>query len=1176
MAAEFVHLHNHTEYSLLDGACRLTDGKGNPSELFHLIADEYKMPALAITDHGNMYGAMEFYWAAKKSGIKPIIGCEVYVAPKSRYDKAPNDKNEESKIYNHLILLAKNFQGYLNLMQIVSAGFLEGFYYKPRVDKEILRKYSEGIICLSGCISGEVQNKLLRNKSKEAIESAIEHREIFGKDNYYLEIMDHGLEDQRIVIPGLIELSKTTGIPLVATNDCHFLRKDDWEAHDVLICIGTKKLLSDVNRMRYPELVYYRSAEEMAELFSYAPQAIKNTLEIAEKINFEIKTDRLLLPSFPVPAGFESDNVYLEKLCREGLERRYGNVTQRHKDRLEHELSVIKKMGFASYFLIVSDFVQYAKDNDISVGPGRGSGAGSMVSYTLGITNICPLQYGLLFERFLNPDRKTMPDLDIDFADTGRDKVMDYVRQRYGEEKCAQIISFGSLQARQAIKDVARAMDFTPAQSNEIAKLIPQNNSIEETLAETQDLKKLINSDNSGRMSKLVNFAKKLEGLKRHPSVHAAGMVIANDDIVKYSPLAKDVKNNIITTQYDGDILPRLGLLKMDFLAIKTLSVIVECVKLIKQQKDKEFNIDAIPLNDVKTYALLSKAKSLGVFQLEKTGLRNYMRKFKPETVEDIIALTALYRPGPMKSGMLDDFIERKHNKKRIEYDHPLQEPILKETYGIILYQEQAMRMAIDLAGFTPGQADDLRKAMSKKVLEVIAAKRQQFIDGVANKGIKKRIADKIYSNIEAFAGYGFNKSHAAAYGVLAYRTAYLKANYPLEYIASMLNAQIGRPIKPGDEDGFVAYLEDAKDFGIDVLHPNVQYSRSRFSIENGNIRFGLLAIKSVGDAIAESIEKARGEGGEFKDWNDFLERIDLKSANKSAFEALTKAGAFDCFAKEGEDKFLLRSKILNGIEYSLSAAARIKAEKASAQGMLFGDESAEKIVLPSNVAPLGQREILEYEKSVLGFYLSGHPLAPVLKDIEKFSDYRLDGLPLPEDEGYSKDAKTIRLAGMIASVKKTITKREKREMAKIVLEDLHSSVEAIVFPQTFEQYGKYLTQDAVVVIKGKLAGTEEKKEIHINEIIPYEQAKHMLKAAKPRIYINIENETFDDKMQEKLKEILKKHLGEAQVSLIVNDKKDGKYCIDTEYKCNAQDDFVLEIGKEIGDESAVEIRYWK
>ncbi|MCL2389809.1 MAG: DNA polymerase III subunit alpha [Endomicrobia bacterium] len=1174
MASEFVHLHNHTEYSLLDGACRLTDDDGNPGPLFNLIAKEYKMPALAITDHGNMYGAMEFYWAAIKSGIKPIIGCEVYVAPKSRFDKSAEKISEEGGNYNHLTLLAKNFTGYQNLMRIVSIGFTEGFYYKPRVDKEVLRKYSEGIIAMSGCLAGEVAANLLKGNAEKAETAAMEYRDIFGKDNFYIEIMDNGLEDQRKIIPNLIELSKKTAIPLVATNDCHFLKKDDAEIHDILLCVGTGKTFDDAKRMRFDsDLFFYRSAEDMAKTFSYAPDALKNTMAIAEKINLEINTDQLLLPQFPVPVGFKSDAEYLENLCRKGLAKRYGNVKPEHEERLKHELNVINKMGFASYFLIVSDFIKHAKENNIPVGPGRGSGAGAMVAYTLGITDICPLKYGLLFERFLNPDRRSMPDLDIDFADFGRDKVIEYVRKKYGEEKCAQIITFGSMQARLVIKDVARVMGFTPTESNNIAKLIPFNASIAEALQSSQDLVKLMKS--SDKVAKLITASQKLEGLKRHTGVHAAGMVIANEEITNYSPLSKGSKD-IITTQYDGVVLPQLGLLKVDFLGLRTLTIIADTVKLIKQ-KNPKFDLDEIPLDDKKTYELLKEAKTMGVFQLESKGMRDLIRKLKPSSIDDVIALIALYRPGPMGSGMLDDFVNRKYGKTSIVYDHPLQEPILKDTYGVILYQEQVMKMSVSLAGFTPGEADNLRKAMSKKIPEVMEKQRGKFIDGAAANKIDKKVAEKIFDNIVKFAGYGFNKSHSAAYGLVSYRTAYLKANYPLEYICSLLNSEIGRSaVKDNEESKLVMYLSDAEEFGIKILPPDVRYSYGKFSVEGNNIRFGLLAVKNVGEGITESIERTRTEGSGYEDWDDFLQKIDLKSTNKKALESLAKAGVFDslCGGKAA-DKLEIRARLLQSIDSSVDKAAKIKQDKESAQGFLF--DSAQTIKQESSLLkakPLEAFEALDYEKEVLGFYLSGHPLTPRKRELIAYSNYRLDSLPAPEENVTFRTAKTVRVAGMIASIKKLVSKEKKETYARFRLEDLYGGVDAVVFPKKFSQFQDYLVPNSVVVIKGLLMGSKAQPEISVEEMMTIDEAKSKFQPNCGEVHVKLSTTRYDDVLSEELKKIFSRHKGKAKVFLDLEDPAHGNFSIETEFLSDCSDSFINDIEKIVGTKDIVELHY--
>ncbi len=762
--SEFVHLHNHTEYSLLDGACAIVDDKGKPAELLNKISKDFNMGALAITDHGNMYGAVEFYSACRDSGIKPIIGCEVYVAAGSRLEKKI-ERSGNWENYHHLTLLAKDLEGYQNLMELVSLGFTEGFYYKPRVDKETIRKYSKGIIALSGCLAGEVASNLFKEDFESARKVAADYKDTFGEGNFYIEIMDNGLPEQKKIIPYLMDISKKLNIPPVATNDCHYLKKDDAYDHDVLLCIGTAKTIDDPGRMKFSsDQFYYKSPDEMIKLFSYIPEACKNTLAIAEKTNITIDFNQLYLPHYPVPEG-ETPKTYLEKLCQQGLKSRYGDVKEIHEKRLSYELGIINKMGFASYFLIVWDFIKYAKANRVSVGPGRGSGAGSLVAYSLGITDICPLKYGLLFERFLNPERRSMPDLDIDFADTGRDKVIDYVINKYGNKNCAQIITFGAMKARLVVRDVGRVMGFTPSETDRIAKMIPaMGGTIYSALQTVPELNALTKNDS--RIAKLLKTAQKLEGLKRHTGVHAAGMVIAKEEITKFSPLSKGAKD-IITTQYDGTILPKLGLLKVDFLGLKTLTVIDDAVELIKK-KNKDFSIEIINLEDEKTFQLFRDTKTLGVFQVESKGMRDLMRKLQPTMIEDIIALNALYRPGPMGSGMLDDFVSRKHGRTKVKFDHPILEPILKETYGVILYQEQVMRIATDLAGFTAGQADGLRKAMGKKIPEEIEKQRENFISGAKAKGIDKRLSEKIFDQIVHFGGYGFNKSHAAAYGMLS------------------------------------------------------------------------------------------------------------------------------------------------------------------------------------------------------------------------------------------------------------------------------------------------------------------------------------------------------------------------------------------------------------------------
>jgi DNA polymerase-3 subunit alpha len=1175
---EFVHLHNHTEYSLLDGACRISDNKGNPSELFHLISKEYKMPALAITDHGNMFGAIEFFRAAAASGIKPIIGCEVYVVTGSRFSKEIDKVSGEGKYY-HLTLLAKNYQGYKNLMRMVSAGWTEGFYYKPRIDREILEKYHEGIIAMSGCLAGEIASAFVKRDKEKALKAAGFYNDIFGKDNFYIEIMDNGLEQQQKIIPDLLELSKTTGIPLAATNDCHFLRQADAKYHDILLCIGTKRNLSDTNRFKMEsDQFYYKSPQEMAKLFGYVPQAVKNTLVIAEKTNIMselnelLSMNNLLLPKFPIPKEYKDDKEYLVKLCNEGLKRRYGSLEPKHQERLDYELSVINKMGFASYFLIVWDFIKYAKDNGISVGPGRGSGAGAMVAYTLGITDICPLTYGLMFERFLNPDRISMPDLDIDISDKGRDDVINYVRKKYGAERCAQIITFGSMQAKNAIKDTARVMGFTPQEGQNLANFIVRNSTISESIEQNKDFAHLVKTDE--RISNLVAAASKLEGLKRNTGIHAAGMIIADEEIINYSPLAKG-KDDIITTQYDGVILPDLGLLKVDFLGLKTLSVIDACVKMIKE-KNPNFDVDKISLEDKATYELLQSARTFGVFQLESKGMRDVMRSLKPSSVNDIIALIALYRPGPMD--LIPDFISRKHGKTLITYDHPLQEPILKETYGISVYQEQAMKMTVELAGFTGGEADTLRKAMSKKKLDTIEKMRDKFIEGAKlTNGINSKIAKRIFDNIAKFAGYGFNKSHAAAYGMLSYRTAYLKANYPMEYMTAMLNSQIGSVVKEGDDlPSMTTYIDDVKDLKIKILPPDIRYSSSEFRIENDGIRFGILAIKGVGSGVTEAVEKARNELGNFKNFDDFLQKMPDRCINKKALENFAKAGAFDCFG-DSKDIFQTRADILANIGTAVDNAAKVKKEKESAQVLLFSEDEAAFNAgsLKKIVPPLEYLDALKFEREVLDFYVSGHPLDKYKKELIFYSNYRLDKLPALKPNNDFKSAQTIRIVGMISGgIKRAVSKKNKKPYASFKIEDLYGSIDAMVFSQKLDELWNYLVQNNVIVAKGLLMGVKEEPYISIDKIWTIDEAKKEFPPNKADILINISTERYDENLLEELFKIFVDNSGKSKVFFNLEDSKHGNFLIETKYNIEYSDKIANNIEEVIGIKDCVELSF--
>lgn len=1157
MAAEFVHLHNHTEYSLLDGLTKLTK-KGKPLELFNIIGKQYQMPALAITDHGNMYGAMEFYWACLDSGIKPIIGCEAYVAKKSRFDK-----DKENGGYHHLILLAKDNEGYRNLCYLISAGFTEGFYYKPRIDKELLQKYSKGIICSSACLAGEIATLLSAGNKEKAKEVAMWYQDVFGKGNYYLEIMDNGLEEQKAIIAPLLELSKETGIPLVATNDCHYLKQEDAYYHDILLCINTQKMVNDPNRMKMgSDLFYYRSPEDMIKTFSYVPEAIKNTLVIADMVDVKIrKGNGDLLPNFEVPEGYTSQ-TYLEHLCREGLKRRYPVIEKKHTDRLEYELSVIAKMGFASYFLIVWDFIKYSKDHGIPVGPGRGSGAGSIVTYTLGITDICPLKYDLLFERFLNPERVSMPDLDIDFADFGREQVIDYVRNKYGQNNCAQIITFGAMEAKMVVKDVGRVMGFTPAETQKIANAIPAKSSIPDAVTESKELQQIM-KDNP-KVADLIKAASKLEGTKRHTGVHAAGLIVAPEDVRHFSPLAIG-KKNVVTTQYDGRILPDLGLLKVDFLGLQNLTIINEAVKLIKK-KEPDFDLEKISLEDKKTFKLLQEAKTFGIFQLESEGMKDLVRRMKPTSIEDVTALNALYRPGPIGAGMLDVFVDCKHGRRKVTYDHPLQEPILKNTYGVILYQEQVMQMAMAIGGFTAGQADGLRKAMGKKLIDKMQAAREKFVEGGRSKGIDPSITNKIYDNMVTFAGYGFNKSHSAAYAYVTYRTAYLKAHYTLEYMTACMNNEIGKSA----DSKIIEYIDDVKQFGIKTLPPDIRYSQSEFSVEGKNIRFGLLAIKNVGEGAAQNIVEAREKFGKFESFEDFLSKIDLSAVNKRAIECLCKAGVFDCF---GKNKLEVRAKILDNIEESMQQAIKAKKEQNDNQGFLFGSDeisTASINVMDKNIPPLDETVALEYEKEVLDFYLSGHPLEKYKRDLIAFSMYRMDKVPVPPENTSFDTAKIIRVAGMMTDVKHLVTKEEKKTYGSFKLEDMSGNLDCMLFHKTYEKMSKLLQEKAIVVVKGKLLGGKGKGKLAVEEIYSIEEAKKKFPPFLGSLHLQVSQVALDDELSDKIIEIIMKHPGQSKVYLDVKDYQNGDYTIETEYSVKYDDSCIDELEKLIGEGNAV------
>jgi DNA polymerase-3 subunit alpha len=1110
--SDFVHLHVHTQYSLLDGACHL-------ERLIRKVKD-YHMPACAMTDHGNIFGAIEFYELAMKNGVKPIIGCEVYVAPDSRFEKSSHGIQEASF---HLILLAKDETGYKNLMRLVSLGFLEGFYYRPRVDKELLAKYNDGLICMSSCLAGEIPHLIQTGQQEQARRTIDVYRHIFGKDNFYLEIQDNLIPEQEKVNRELIVISKEMGVPLAATNDVHYLEKEHAKAHEALLCIQTQTTLDDPNRLRFQtDEFYFKSKQEMSRAFGEtAPEAIKNTMTIADKCNLELDFKTVHLPNYKAPEG-RTREEYLRELVNKGLEARYGNVEKHLADRVAYELKVIEDSGYTSYFLIAWDFVNYAKNNLIPVGPGRGSAAGSVVSYALGITDVDPLKYDLLFERFLNPERISLPDIDIDFCYERRGEVIDYVVKKYSKENVAQIITFGTMLAKAVIRDVGRAMGMAYGDVDRLAKLVPNdlNITLNEALKQEPELMNLYKAD--PKIAQLIETSLILEGLTRHASTHAAGVVISERPLMENVPLYK-MGEETITTGYPMTSLEKIGLLKMDFLGLRTLTVISETVKIVKRTKGADADIARIPIDDKETYKLLAKAESIGIFQLESSGMRDLLKKLKAERFEDIIALLALFRPGPIGSGMLDDFMKRKHGEVSIRYDNKLLEPILKETYGIIVYQEQVMRIASTLAGFSLGQADNLRRAMAKKTPEVMAEMRELFLAGAARNGIDRRTADKIFSQIEYFAGYGFNKSHSTAYALISYRTAYLKANHPVEFMAALLTSE------KDNLDKIAVYINEAVRMGIKILPPDINESFANFTVVGDSIRFGLVAVKNVGQGSIDSIIDARQKGGRFKTLYEFTERVDPRLVNRKVIESLIKCGAMDSLG-------LYRSQLSAMIDKALEAAGGIQKDRMNGQLSFFDkfeDESNFRKTFQDtpNIPEWPENQLLAYEKELLGFYITKHPLARFEKLLATYSTSattELRGL---------RDGDEVLIGGIISKAKFTTTRRTNEKMAIVTLEDLSGTVEALVFPSTFAKSGGLIKQDAIVFVKGRLNLREEEPKIVANEIVSLDfvRAKYTRAVSIELVMAGLEKAVLEN-----LKKILSRYPGRVPVYLEFK-KPDGK-----------------------------------
>ncbi len=1120
---DFVHLHIHSEYSLLDGANRIKD--------LPVRAKELGMDSIAITDHGVMYGVIDFYKACKKEGIKPIIGCEVYVAPRSRFDKEPDVDNK----YNHLILLAKNNEGYKNLSKLVSLGFIDGYYYKPRIDLEILEKYSEGLICLSACLAGAVNQALLNGENEKAEEIALWHKKVFGED-YYIEIQNNGIAEQILANQKLVQLARKLDIPLVATNDAHYLKKEDAYNHEVLLCIQTGKRMSDEDRMRFDtEELYVKSPEEMIDYFKAFPDAIENTVKIAEKCNVEFEFGHTILPNYDVPEGFETHYDYLKKLCDDGLIKRYGkDISEEYLKRAEYELDVVKKMGYVDYFLIVWDYIHYAKTHNIPVGPGRGSGAGSILAYAIEITDIDPMKYNLLFERFLNPERISMPDFDVDFSDEQRQEIIDYVSEKYGHDHVSQIITFGTLAAKNAIRNVGRALDISLAETDKIAKMIPNeiHITIQKAIDQNIELRNLYENDE--RIKKLLDVSMALEGMPKNTSTHACGVVITKEPVDSYVPLyVRDGQN---ATQYVMTTLEELGLLKMDFLGLRTLTVIKDTIEMVEKDHGIKVEFDK-EMNDPKVYKLWQEGKTCGIFQFESQGMKNFMQELKPDCLEDLIAGVSLYRPGPMDQ--IPRYVRGKLNPGHNEYTHPSLEPILNVTYGCMVYQEQVMQIVRDLAGYSLGRADLVRRAMGKKKLDVMAKEREVFIHGQVDEqgnvevpgcvrnGIDEKSANKIFDEMAEFAKYAFNKSHAACYAVVSYQTAYLKAYYPPEFMAAMLNSYLG------NLDKVPVYIDECKSLNIQILKPDINLSELKFTVENGNIRFGLASIKNVGIAPIEAIIEERKENGPFESFTSFCERIENKGVNKKCVESLIKAGVFDSFQQT-------RATLLASFESIIDTIQSTKKKSLDGQFSMFdiGQENEENNMedIKYNYIQkeeFSEKELLSQEKEMLGIYLSGHPLSKLKDEIEKQTTINtkdvmaIDNKMNIEDEENIeemdlasqfdnqkalnfKDGQEVILAGIITSIKKKYTKTNKI-MAFVTVEDLYGQIDVLTFENAYLAAKDSLIEENIVLIKGRLSiRDEEKTTIIANEITNF--------GVQKRKVLNINITTLDEETKKKLR----------------------------------------------------------
>jgi DNA polymerase III subunit alpha len=1123
---DFVHLHLHSEYSLLDGACRI-------EELLDRVV-QLKMPAAAITEHGNMFSSIVFHDQARKRGINPILGCEVYVAPGDRRTRS----GTPGETANHLVLLAETREGYHNLIKLVSAGYTEGFYYKPRIDKDLLAQHATGLIGLSSCLKGEVATGIRSEQQQKALQAAAAYRDILGPNNFFLEMQYQGIEEQQVVNVGLQPIARDLHLNLVVTNDVHYLQNSDYKPHDILLCIGTGKTVADEDRLKYHgDQFYLKTAEEMAAVFKDFPEALANTVRIAERCNVDLSGTINHLPNFDVPAGFTLDE-YFEHVVRQGFEQRLPRLRElaargvlkqtidEYERRLTYEIEMIKQMKYPGYFLIVWDFIRYAREQGVPVGPGRGSAAGSFVAYCLRITDVDPIEYDLIFERFLNPERVSLPDIDIDFCERRRSEVIEYVTRKYGRENVAQIITFGTMKARAVVRDVARVMDIPYADADRVAKAVPPalDMTLAKALEESPPLKDLQQKD--PRVKELLEVAQRLEGMTRHASVHAAGVVIAPRPLTEFVPLYKSQKDEIVT-QWAMKEVERVGLLKMDFLGLSTLTLISDALNEIKRTEGIDLDIDAIPLDDPKTYKLFGDGQTYGVFQFESSGMRELLRKAKPERLDDLIALNALYRPGPLKSGMVDDFISRKQGKTEVKYELPQLAPILGDTYGVIAYQEQVMRIAAVLAGFSMGQSDVLRKAMGKKDPKVMAKQREAFMEGARKNGVNEKKATKIFDLMEYFAGYGFNKSHSTTYAWVAYQTGFLKANYPWHFMSALLT------IEAANTDKLAMYLGECRELGIPILQPDINCSELPFTVAREGVRFGLCAVKNVGEGAVLSILAVRKELGRIDSLHTLCEHVDLRLVNKRVLESLIKAGALDSLASEQPRSVRdRRACLFAAVDKAIEHGGRQQRDRDKGQSQLFGgfdDDGAPETVRLPDAPPWAEAQQLAFEKEALGLYMSGHPLERFSEELKTFGAKRLAELGGSEAD--------IWVGGIVSGLRPLKTKKGDR-MCVFMLDDIAGSLEVVVFPETFGKHGSLVEADAMLLVRGKFEKDDESARIVATELLPIAALKER---TTKEVVIHLSGRAAGRPTFEALAELLTRHRGDRRVFLELDVKSQEK-----------------------------------